>query len=173
MYRQGATKSSKLLKSLVVSLAIASISTTAYLVLHKNSPVPADIKKQVSFLVYYPDKGSLALPDKTSFKYDDASKVLSYKIYLGNVSMTVAEQATPQNFVDIPEAYNKLIESLNGYKQFDSLYGTVNLTHPKEFKGEQSAALNAKGTLMFIHPTNGKLSDDQWRQLFNNLRILK
>jgi hypothetical protein len=88
-------------------------------------------------------------------------------------SLTFAEQSTPQNFVDIPQAYDKLIESLNSYSSFDSFYGKVDLTHPKELKGQQSAAMNSKGTLMFIHPTNGDLSTDQWKQLFNNLSIVK
>ena len=86
--------------------------------------------------------------------------------------MLISEQATPQVFNDIPEYYPKLIEKLNGYSDFDSVLGKVSLTKPKELNGAQSAVFNGKGTLMFVRP-NQSLSDDDWRQFFDQMTIWK
>ncbi len=86
--------------------------------------------------------------------------------------MTITEQATPSGFTDIPQAYDKFINSLSGYFSFGSVNGTVNLVRPHNLNGEQAAVINDKGTLMFIHPMQD-LPPDVWRQLFNNLTVIK
>ena len=161
------------LKYIAGILLIAATSAGVYLFLHKTPVVPAKFTKVTTFVIFYPTKSSGAAINQASFKYGTDSKVLSFLVSQSGINMTVAEQATPQGFIDIPQAYDKLIESLNGYAEFGSYYGTVNLTHPKEFNGQQSAALNAKGTLMFVHPTNGQLSQDQWKVFFNNLQTIQ
>lgn len=158
---------------LIGILVIGCLVFVAFKILHKPPLVPADIKKQTDFVIFYPAASSGAKINKTSFKYDSSSKVLSYLATRGSVALTFGEQSTPQGFVDIPQAYDKLIEELNGYASFDSYYGHVDLTHPKEFNGQQSAAMNTKGTLMFIHATQGSLSEDQWKNLFNNLTVVQ
>ena len=135
--------------------------------------IPSDIKKQLSFIVFYPSPNASAVVNQKSFKYDAQSKLLSYVLGYDGKQLTVAEQPTPQNFVDIPPAYEKLIESLNEYNSFDSYYDKVSLTHPKEFKGQQSAVMNSKGTLLFVHPTDGDLNLDQWKKLFNGLEVIR
>lgn len=154
-------------------VVVAGAAVGAYLGLHKSPLIPPAIKKQVAFVIYYPNKTSGVQVDSSSFKYDNDSKVLSFKATGYGVKMTIGEQPTPQGFIDIPQAYDKLIEDLNGYSEFGSYYGTIDLLHPKEFKGQQSAALNAKGTLMFVHPTNGSLNKNQWQQFFNTLQLIQ
>ena len=119
------------LKYIAGILLIATIAVGGYLFLHKTPLVPAKFTKETSFVIFYPSKNSGATIDQSSFKYDTNSKVLSFTVKQGDVSMAVGEQSTPQGFIDIPQAYDKLIESLNGYAEFGSYYGTVNLTHPK------------------------------------------
>jgi hypothetical protein len=137
------------------------------------NPIPSKIKQQASFVVFYPGTDPSVTVDANSFKYSSQSQLMSYKITYNNAAITIAEQSTPQNFIDIPQAYDKLIESLNVYASFDSYYDKVNLTHPKEFNGQQSAVMNSKGTLVFAHPTKGELTEDQWKKLFNGLEIIR
>lgn len=135
--------------------------------------IPTDIKQIVSHVIYYPDSTSGLSVDKNSFKFDDASEVLSFTAKYGNANITIAEQATPENFVDIPPAYDKLIETLNSYYAFSSFHGTVHLTKPKENKGQQSAVMNSKGTLMFANVTGGSLTENEWKKFFNNLEVIR
>lgn len=138
-----------------------------------TSVIPKTIKKQLSFVVFYPSPDSAVTVDIKSFKYDSQAKLMSYVARFGNTPITIAEQATPQNFIDIPQAYDKLIESLSEYASFQSYYDKVSLTHPKEFNGQQSAVMNSKGTLVFAHPTKGDLSEDQWKKLFNGFEVIR
>ena len=55
------------------------------------------------------------------------------------------------------------------YEKFDSRNGTVYLTNPKELNGGQATIMNSHGTLMFVKPVKA-LADNNWRQLFNNLK---
>jgi hypothetical protein len=135
--------------------------------------VPADIKQKISHVIYYPDTIGGLTVDKTSFKYDDTNEVLSYTAKYSSAEITIAEQSTPENFVDIPQAYDKLVETLNSYSAFSSFHGTVYLTKPKENKGQQSAVMNSKGTLMFANVTIGSLTDNEWKKLFNNLEVIR
>jgi hypothetical protein len=139
----------------------------------RSSVIPSKIKNEVDYVIYYPGKNTDWAVDASTFKYDPTSKVISYVAHYGSATITIAEQSTPQNFTDIPEAYAKLTEKLNEYSSFDSLYGKVSLTKPEEFKGDQTAVINSKGTMMFIHVTSGKISDDQWKKLFDNLYIIR
>ena len=135
--------------------------------------IPSAIKQQVGFVIFYPSPGSNVLVDAKSFKYDANTKLLSYKIKFNDLPIIIAEQPTPQNIIDIPQYYDKLIDSLSVYASFDSFYDKVSLTRPKEFKGQQSAVMNSKGTLMFAHPTRGDLKQEQWRKLFNGLEAIR
>lgn len=133
--------------------------------------LPTTIAKQVSYGVYYPkDSGQLAV-DSKSIVYNPKAAVLSFTAKLAdNKLLNINQQATPQSFVDIPQAYDKLISSLQPYASFESLNGRVSLTHPKELQGSQSAVLNAKGTLLFAR-SNAELTENQWKQVFNSLQI--
>jgi predicted N-acyltransferase len=162
-----------LVKYIIVVIVVVSIVVVGLKQLHKDSPIPPAVNQEANFVIFYPNENSQTKINKASFKYDSHAKALSFIVTYNSKSLTFSEQPTPQGFVDIPQAYDKLIEELNGYSSFDSYYGKVDLTHPKELKGQQSAAMNTKGTLTFVHPTNGDLSNDQWKQLFNNLDIVK
>lgn len=146
-----------------------------YIFVYHPTPnlIPENLKKQLSFVVFYPAANPAIVVDANSFKYDSQAKLMSYVITYGKTPITIAEQATPQNFIDIPPAYDKLVESLSEYASFQSYYDKVSLTHPKEFKGQQSAVMNSKGTLVFAHPTQGDLTEDQWKKLFNGFEVIK
>ena len=132
--------------------------------------LPSAVAQQLSFGVYFPTTPTnLATIDKRTISYQAMTGLLSYTARLQDgTTINVNQQATPTSFVDIPQAYDKLLSSLQPYTSFDSVNGKVSLTHPKELKGDQSAVMNARGTLLFARPSK-PLTDTQWRQLFNGL----
>jgi hypothetical protein len=134
--------------------------------------IPANIKKQVTFVIFYPQNNSVVQVNKKTLLYEPDKKLLSYtgKFAGSGTSFTLSEQTTPDSFVDIPQAYTKLLSSLNQYDSFGTANGTVALTHPKELNGGESAVMNAKGTLLFVRPS-GTVTSDDWRRLFNNLQV--
>ena len=163
-------------KIAVTLTAIILLGAAAYgvVLLVKPKPtIPTDIRKQLSFGVYYPQDKSILDVNKKSFGYDSETSVLSFTGKRSNgTKVSFNEQATPDNFVDIPQIYDKLVESLHPYTSFDSVNGKVSLTHPAELKGGQSAILNAQGTLMFVRPDHD-LTDTEWRQLFTDLHLIR
>ena len=131
----------------------------------------AALKKQVSFVILEPGSGTVI--DRKSINYNSSNGVLTFDAKLAsNNSVVITEQASPSEFSDIPEVYNRITEKLNTYSSFDSVYGKVYLTKPTQLKGGQSAVMDGQGTLTFMHPQNG-LSDDDWRRLFNGLNLIK
>ena len=161
---------------IAVGLLVIGLTVAGFISLHRthtDGPIPQTIKRQVAFVIFYPSPKTAVVVDVNSFKYDTKEKLLSYVVNYANTPITIAEQATPQNFIDIPQAYDKLIESLGEYGSFQSYYDKVSLTHPKEFNGQQSAVMNSKGTLVFAHPTKGDLTEDQWKKLFNGFEVIR
>lgn len=136
-----------------------------------DKPVlPSNVSRQLSFGVYFPTtKINNVSIDKRTISYQANEGRLGYRAQLSDgTTIDVNQQATPESFVDVPQAYDKLVSSLQPYSSFESVNGRVSLTHPKELQGSQSAVMNAKGTLLFARPSKS-LSNEQWRQLFNGL----
>jgi hypothetical protein len=156
---------------ILVLALLALVAAAGYLILSHagNGPIPADIKKSFKALIFYPspkDTGFKITPN--TVKYDPTSKVVSYVAERAGTKLTVSEQTTPESFVDIPQAYDKLLEKMHGYYSFDSASGKVTLTRPEELKGVQLAVNNNKGTLLFIR-SEPDLPPDEWRQMFNSM----
>lgn len=138
----------------------------------QRSAFPTDVKKQASFLIFYPRRGSEAEINRQSIAYDSSAKVVSYSlIFVGN-QLIVNQQATPETFVDIPDYYPNLLEKLNKTSTLPTELGDVHLTRPTELKGKQSAVVNHKGTLVFVQPDKD-IDEDGWRRFFNSLDAVK
>lgn len=134
--------------------------------------LPPAVARQVTYPVLMPSDETTTVINPESISFQADADLLSYTAVLeSGAKIFVNQQPTPESFVDIPQAYDKLIASLQPYANFESINGKVSLTKPKEFNGQQSAVMNAKGTLMFVR-SEAELSDDQWRKVFNNLRII-
>jgi hypothetical protein len=86
--------------------------------------------------------------------------------------MVLSEQPTPDSFTDVPQVYDKVVDSMQEYQKFDVDVGTVHLTRPPSLNGKQAAVLNTKGTLLFAKPDKD-LSEDQWRRFFNSFVVEK
>jgi len=161
-------------KFIYAGIAVIIVCATVFGVYqynHRNQIIPHAIKKQLSVVTLIP-KGNQFIVDKTSFKYEPSAKALTFVVSSFGVKNIISEQVTPDSINDIPQYLDKLTESLNAYTSFDSVVGKVYLTRPKELSGEQSAVMNTKGVLLFAHPVKD-LTDDQWRQFFNSLEIIK
>ena len=129
------------------------------------------IKNEVTSPIFVPS-GQQVQNKKATVKFDDKLKLLSFQSTIYSVNFTISEQPTPESFTDIPQVYQKVLASWKQYGQFDTAVGTVYLTRPGNQNGRQVGVLNAKGTLTFVK-ADKDLSDDQWRQTFNNLDIVK
>jgi hypothetical protein len=153
-----------------ISIIIVAVAIVGVLVWRKPF-IPGKIKGSVTSTIFVP-AGPQVKNQSATVKYDSSLKLLSYQSIAYGVNTTVSEQPTPQNFIDIPEVYDKVVTSYNQYENFDTAAGTVYLTRPKNQNGRQVAVMNSKGTLMFVK-ADRDLSDDQWRKFFNNLQIVK
>ena len=166
----------RMVPAIILGICLIGIVIGVMVMWHQyhHNQIPNSISKQLDFLVLYPNSPERKITAEVgSYKYDKSSKLLTFIVIDSGLNITISEQSTPQAFVDIPQSYTTLINSMNNYTSFDSLQGHVDLTMPKEFNGQQAAVMNTKGTLMFARPTNGKLTSDQWKSFFNSIIITK
>jgi hypothetical protein len=155
-----------------VILAVSGFALAApALWLLPRPSIPSQIRKQAAFTIFTPDSSEVEVQHE-SVKYDTNLKLLSYTVRLLDTHITMSEQATPDSFNDVPQAYEKVVAGMNTYERFDTILGTVYLTRPQQLAGKQAAVLNTKGTLLFAKPDND-LSADQWRQFFGVLAVIK
>ncbi len=158
-----------LLIGTVVVAALCAIVLMAWI----NRPLlPGNIRKQVSFVVLYPNSKTHARIDRSSIKYDSPKKILTYTATVASAHVIITNQATPGTFTDVPQLYDKLLVSLHSYNDFTTAAGKVSLTRPPNANNQQVAVVNTQGTLMFVR-SDHDLSEDQWRRFFNNLSTSK
>jgi len=137
-----------------------------------SSPIPKNIKKQLSFIVLYPAPDPNTKVNKATFKYDSQNGVFSFVVLTYGISNTITEQSTPDPFNDIPNYYQTFVTKLRSYSTFDTDIGKVDLTRPDSLNGGQAAVMNSKGVLLFAHPTKD-LTKEQWQHFFNSLETIK
>ena len=164
-------------KALFVTIAVIVMIVLAGVVIFAQAKseqlIPENIKKQLSFNVILPTDTETSKIDKTSIKYSADEKLLAYEVNLSDGNkLVVSEQPSPESFIDAPQSYDKLIGSLQQYAAFDTQKGRVFLTKPENLKGGQTAVMNSSGVLLFIRPEKA-LTEDAWKQLFNNIEIVK
>lgn len=162
----------KVLGGIAGVILIAVLSIIVYgKVTASSDGVPKAITSQLTSALIMPDTSTTTI-DETSYKYDPSSKLFSYTAVYADSHLVFSEQPAPESFTDIPEAYQKVLESMNNYSSFDSTIGTVHLTKPPNSAGKQTAVLNAKGTLLFAK-SDRNLDSDQWRALFKSVDVVK
>lgn len=163
----------------ILIVGMVSFSIFFGLLFSRHRPSPANkmgelqaYRQRVDFVLFAPTSTARESVKPHSIKLDAGSHFLSYVSEVGSMQITVSMQPTPEGFVDVPQAFDKLVEKMNQYSVFESLNGKVYLTKPQELNGGQTAVMNAKGTLLFAKPI-GDLTDDQWRSFFNQLDVVK
>lgn len=153
---------------IVVLLTSAGIITVVVMLALPKPPISGPIKSQLTSTLMLPDTGHFPV-DRASTKYDPKLKELSYNASAFGQTIIVSEQPTPDQFTDVPQVYQKVLESMADYADFDVSVGSVHLTQPAQLNGLQTAVLNSKGTLLFAKPASN-LTEDQWRQFFTSFR---
>lgn len=153
---------------LLPALAVIAILIFVAAWLIPKPLISKSLKGQITSTVFVP-KSPYVKNQIGSAKYDSGLKLLSYNVTAFGANIIVSEQPTPENFIDIPAVYQKVIDSSNEYDTFQVPSGTVYLTKPKDQNGRQVAIMNSQGTLMFVKPSNN-LTGDQWRQFFQTLQ---
>lgn len=135
--------------------------------------LPENIKKQLSFVAFYPDSKKVTEVDKSTIKYDKSANLLIFVGTMNNgTKLTFSQQATPDTLKDIQPVYEALLKRLGEYSGVDSINGKVRLIKPQKLKGGQSAIANWKGTTINVRPSKN-MPDDEWKRVFNNLIIVK
>jgi ABC-type Na+ efflux pump permease subunit len=157
-----------------VFILLTAGGATAYLIVRQKSDgVPKTIAKQVEFKAFLPTTSGSdnnTTIDKKSYKYDTQAKVLSYVIYVGGKSRAVVtEQTVPDEFVDIPDAYDKMVNSLGPIWSLESPIGKVSICQTNKLEG-QVAVAKSQGTLMFIK-ADSVLDESTWRKLINGISV--
>jgi hypothetical protein len=160
----------RLLPILAVVVAV-SLIYGVFMLLRPDPPIAAPIRKQLTSALLLPAAETVMI-DADSIKYDSGLKVLSFDAPIDGIRLSVSEQPTPENFTDIPQVYDKVVEQMRVYKKFETAIGIVYLTKPESRKGSQTAVMNTKGTLLFANPDKD-LSDDQWRRFFNSFDVVR
>jgi len=157
---------------LFILLALAAVMVGFVNSKHEDTLIPQVINNKLNFQVILPvtsRKGSTI--DKTSFKYDDTNKVLSFIAHEDTVNISVSEQSYPEILI-----YDNLVGTLNEYAEIQTKIGKVTLTHPIRLNGGQTAVLSthnsASDILLFAKPDEA-LTSDQWLQFFNSMIVIK
>ncbi len=147
-------------------LGASALIVGAFVLLHKSSPIPSNIAKQLTFSAILPAKsGSLIATkiDPSTYKYDPANKLLSFVVTTPSYTMVVSEQNYPDVLI-----YDKLTNGMNPYDEIATKLGKVTLAHPKSLNGGQAAVVNPSGLLVFAKPSRD-LTNDEWTRFFNSL----
>lgn len=162
-------------KWLLISVIVATVAASAIgvvIFLRVQSPVPKSVTDQTTFVVMVP-KGEGIEVDKSSMAVskpqDVDTKVLNYIVNIDGIEVLVGQQPTPQQFIDIPKVYEKVVEQSKPYGSFETVVGTVNLTRPQK---QQIAMMNSKGTYLLAQATQD-LTEDQWRRFFKGIQLVE
>ena len=155
-----------------IIVVIMGISIAWAVHVYTRPIVPAFIRSQMPSVILIPsgenivvDRHSMAI----SHPPGQSDSVLNFNVTIDEVKLLVGEQPTPQQFVDIPKIYDKVVEQSKPYGSFDTVVGTVHLTRPQS---KQIAMLNSKGTYMLVQASKD-LTIDQWRRLFRDIRLVQ
>ena len=124
-------------------------------------------------MILFPEKTSpyKADPKSMEFNPDPSYKSLTFKAKSHVTELIITQQATPENFTDIPQLYDKTVEAMKPYGSIDTKQGKVTLTTPDKSNNNQVAVMNNHGTLVFVR-SEKDLDNDQWRQFFNGLQLI-
>lgn len=161
----------RLLGIFIACLSLAAIAAVVWLV-WPRPVVPAKISQQYPATVFLPKESATTRVDRNTVKYDSKLKLLTMTLTASGTKMVLSEQPTPDTFVDIPQAYDKVISNMQEYESFETSIGRVHLVKPQELHGKQAAVLSSKGTLLFAKPDDN-LDTDDWRRFFKGLTVLE
>jgi hypothetical protein len=136
-----------------------------------SSPVPAQIREQMSYKAIYPADTSVI--DGSSFAYQAQQQMLSFNAEVANNQVNFSEEPAPSSIGTGNQVYFQAI-GLHPFAQFESELGPVALARFYDSKSlnpaGESAVLASHGTLVIAHSTT-QLGNDTWKNLFNSLKL--
>jgi hypothetical protein len=159
--------------TLLLVLTIAVSVGVYYSKQYNKNPLPENIRGVVSYKVVYPSNTKQI--DSKSFNYQTDKKTLSFKVNTGASNVVFTEQQAPNALGSDTQAYYPAL-GIHPYAQFKTKLGQVALTKFWQSGNlkpvGQSAVLASNGTFLIAH-TEKNLTNDQWKNLFQSLKITK
>ena len=155
---------------IILTLTVIVMGVLAFI--QWRLPVPQSVIDQTTFVVMVPEGKDIKVEKNTmevSKPQGQDDEVLNYTATIDGKEVLVGQQPTPQQFIDIPKTYEKVVEQSNQYASFETTVGTVYLTRPQK---QQIAMLNAKGTYMLAQASDD-LTEDQWRRFFRSVTLVQ
>lgn len=164
-------------KSLIITISglLAVGLIFLFFQIHDTSTIPSRIRQQLSFKTIYPPASNLT-PDQNSFNYQSDQKSLSFNVHYQGLEVSFTEQPAPDSLASGSQVYFQSL-GLHPTAQFESKVGPVaiaNFYKPGTLESNgQAAILVAQGTMVIAHPVdnNQKLANDQWKSLFDSLKL--
>jgi hypothetical protein len=153
-----------------ISLIVVAIVVSVSLQPKKHYPIDEKILKKSNFTVLIPSEYKAVNQRTVSFNKEVGG--LSYNATFNNVTYTVNEQPTPDIFSENPSVYGFKLDQMKQFQDLQTSIGKVTLTKPTEFGGQVVAVSNINGTLTFIR-ANQPLTEDQWKNFYNNLELIR
>jgi len=159
---------------LVILVIFVTAGAVVFYELNSNkNPLPQSIKDQLSYKVIYPSDANKI--DISSYNYQKDKKILSFNVKRSNNNIVFTEQPTPENLGSAQETYYPAL-GIHPYAQFKVSLGNVALTkfwQSKTLKPEgQSGVLASGGTFLVAH-SDKNLTNAEWKDLFESLKITK
>lgn len=165
-------KFKKLLPIALLALIIVIVSSLALTKNSEDSPIPNEIMNKINFLVYYPNNEQTWTTDESKTEFDTESGVLLLNSNDQTATIILSQQSSPEVFNDVPDQYQRMLNTLNQYAEISTSFGTITLTKPAELKGGQSAVGNLNGTLLFAKPDRD-LSMQEWENFFKSMEVIR
>jgi hypothetical protein len=144
----------------------------------QSTPVPRAVAKQANFKIVYPSDLKMVNDGKQGFSYQTGQKTLIFKANYQGTNLNVTEQMTPDSLANGSGVYFQSL-GLHPVAQFNTDLGPVAVvnfykTGTLEATG-QSAILVADKTMVIANTadSNGKLTNDQWKNFFEGLKQSK
>lgn len=158
----------------VISAALFLIVVSVILISVLNqSPLPADIKNQISYKAVYPSSSTGKLMSDYQYKSDE--NTLNFTVSNSNTNIVFAEQPAPESLGSGNQIYYQAL-GVHPYAQFNSKLGPVALVNFYQTGSlkpvGQTAILVADGTMVVAHSANN-LTNEKWKQIINSLKISK
>ncbi len=153
---------------IIVSICLLILIVAGVWLYSRQGLVPQDIVNQTTFAIMVPEGENIEV-DKDSMMVStpqgQKDEVLNYTARIDGIDVLIGQQPTPQQFIDIPKTYEKVVEQAKQYASFETTVGTVYLTRPQK---QQIAMLNTKGTYTLAQASED-LTEEQWRRFFRNI----
>jgi hypothetical protein len=160
-------------KAVVLTLLViilVSAATALYLTKNNSNPIPTDIKNKADFKVIYPSKTSQI--DKSSYQYQDEQNTLTFNVIKDGDKII---QPAPDNLGSDSQPYYPAL-GIHPYAQFKTSLGQVALTkfwQSQTLKPAGQSAVLASGGTLLIANSQKNLSNAEWKNLFESLKIAK